>query len=208
MNKEIFSSNKAIANNSGAMEIETIQKNGASSKSRTSREIFSSIGIFISILLCVLFTACSSPESDGIKVAKRYSGCLKTRIKVATEKMEVQLKEYSNIAENFDSYNFQTSNEVRAELQKHYVPSHWYEAGENEQDNECSQKANEYEHKISEKYKTNEEKYRAFRYARENYDKGKHLDKELEKIRELQSEINSQSQIIDEKARAKFSTTN
>ena len=37
MNDKRFSSNKTIANNSEAMETETIQKNGASLKSHTSR---------------------------------------------------------------------------------------------------------------------------------------------------------------------------
>ena len=52
MNKDTFSSNKAIANNSGTMETETIQKNGASSKSKMSRRNKNLIKFFGIIALC------------------------------------------------------------------------------------------------------------------------------------------------------------
>ena len=59
MNKKQMSSNKAIANNSEAMETETIQKNGASSKSRTSRRN-------VLMTICLLLCACSFAQVESI----------------------------------------------------------------------------------------------------------------------------------------------
>ena len=61
--------NEAVANISDAMEADTISKNGRSSKSQMSRwKILTRL--FVGIISVSFLFACSSPEKDGIKVAK------------------------------------------------------------------------------------------------------------------------------------------
>ena len=62
----------AVANQGGAMEADTISKNGRSSKSLMSRGKF----LFMVVpAIMVSMLACSSPEADGKKVAKKFCDC-------------------------------------------------------------------------------------------------------------------------------------
>ena len=52
----------AVANSSGAMEADTISKNGHSSKSHMSRSFFSKKIFFLALIVCVLSSSCVSTQ--------------------------------------------------------------------------------------------------------------------------------------------------
>ena len=131
------------------MEPETISKNGASLKSYMSK-VESTIPYFI--LSCIFcFFSCSSPESDGIKAAKKLCDCV-------DESHENIRQAHESYIKNFNSYSFRTRIEAREKLsdvlQKVYGD-----------DSECRQKAYAYREELESKYKTNKENAEKFKYA-------------------------------------------
>jgi len=107
--------------------------------------------IFIGIVLCVLVSACSSPESDGKKAAKKWCDC-------SIEYAGKMNKVYETYIENFDSYSFKTRIAAREEINKRI------QEVENEL-NKCREKATTYHNKLNDKYLTNREKAAKYQYA-------------------------------------------
>jgi len=58
----IFSIETAVANQGGAMGADTISKNGASSKSHTSRRNISKNLLFLAVIACVILSSCVSTQ--------------------------------------------------------------------------------------------------------------------------------------------------
>jgi len=125
--------------------------------------------ILVVLSVCVITFSCSSPESNGKKVAKKYCDCQQVYVEVEQKKLEITKKEYSKFVKEFDSYKFQNRLDFRNKVQEietniqqmHYETDKLY--------SECVQKAEEYYKKIDEKYATNKEKREKFNYARDNY---------------------------------------
>ena len=109
------------------------------------------IGVLLSILLCT----CSSPESDGIKAAKKYYDSER-------ELAELRKKEYSEFIKDFNSYHFQTRIEARRKVQE-------INDNINVQYNNSLQRANQYYLELSSKYSTNERRNNVFQYAYNGY---------------------------------------
>jgi len=136
-----FSKTKeAVANCSETMEAETISKNGISSKSRMSMKKFVLLKTFKIILTLILFSmvACSSPESDGKKVGKKYCEC---------EKIEPKGEWVS--AKTSDPYGIPPS--------PYFKNSKQYE--------DCLDKSHKTRDKVYEKYATNKQKASEFYHA-------------------------------------------
>ena len=151
MKRVFFKRIEAAANQSGAMETETILKNGASSKSRMSRVNYAFLIVLFSMVFCIILASCSSPESDGIKAAKEVCNCDNDRYKNGKKALETYIN-------NFHSYSFKTRIEARAKL-KEFI-------NETDKDyQECLKKADEYRLKLESTYLTNEEKKEKFNYA-------------------------------------------
>jgi hypothetical protein len=110
---------------------------------------------FIIVLLFTFLAACSSPESDGKKVAKQFCNCEK-------EKTDVKQKELSKLIQNFDAHNFQTRIAAREKVQT-------IDDKAAEQYRKCLQKVQENYRKTSGKYATNRKKNSQFEYAFKGY---------------------------------------
>jgi hypothetical protein len=70
---------EAAADDSRAMEADTISKHGRSSKSHTSRKNFlamKGVNLLFMFSVCAIFFSCSSPERDGKKAAKAFCDCI------------------------------------------------------------------------------------------------------------------------------------
>jgi hypothetical protein len=63
------------------------------------------------IIVCLLLTACSAPESDGIKAAKQFCDYENAMI-------EYRQKNYSALIKLFDTSSFQTRLEIREKIQE------------------------------------------------------------------------------------------
>ena len=127
-------------------------------------------GIIIAVFtVAIIFTSCSSPESNGKKVGEKYCNCRKVYEDVEQKKLEITQKEYSKFAKGFNSYKFQNRLDVRSKVQEieNTIQQMHHEADKSYR--ECLQKAEEYYQKIDEKYATNKEKREKFNYARNNY---------------------------------------
>ena len=71
LHKIKFLSELAVANRSGAMEAESISKNGHSSKSQKSRENF--LKFIVSVFLsCIILFGCNKDDDNGVGSAKGY----------------------------------------------------------------------------------------------------------------------------------------
>ena len=110
--------------------------------------------IFIAIIIVAL-ASCSSPESDGIKAAKRYNDAEKKHI----EYLEKDLSEFIG---NFNSYNFQTRLEVRKKINE-------IKNNADIQHTQNLKNAELYFSKVSEKYASNFNKNKEFQYAFNGY---------------------------------------
>jgi hypothetical protein len=106
-------------------------------------------------MLSIFLFACFSPESDGIKAAKKYSDCER-------ELTELRIKYYSEFINNFSSYHFQTRIEARRKMQEITDKI-------NVQYNISLEKAERYYHEVSGKYTTNKERNNIFQYAFQGY---------------------------------------
>lgn len=183
-------------NGKASMESRDHHKNGASPKSQRSRKNLLNMIFFACIILCTIFTACSSPESDGKKVADKRCACEQSLIKseISKEKLEFSEKEYSKFVNEFDSYNFQKREDVRNKV--HEIDN-IIQQMHNEADKpyvECLQKVDEYSRKVSEKYVTNKQKQEQFDYAISNY---RCAEVKNEKIELLSSQIEAQISSIE-----------
>jgi len=105
----------------------------------------------ISILLCTLFAACSSPESDGKKAAEKFCDCEKEFEKNLS-------KETQNFIKNFADYGFNTRLEAREKSEE------LIDKVSREYEN-CTQKAQQEYSKLKGKYVGNYEKATKFEYA-------------------------------------------
>ncbi|MCL1931749.1 MAG: hypothetical protein FWF55_08030 [Treponema sp.] len=111
--------------------------------------------LLIGILLSIFLFACSSPESDGIKAAKKYSDS-------EHELTELRKKEYSEFIKDFNSYHFKTRIEARRKEQE-------INDKINVQYNNSLQRADQYYLELSSRYSTNEKRYNVFLYAYNGY---------------------------------------
>jgi len=73
MKREVFKTNEAVAIQRGAMETETIQKNGASSKSLMSRRNFLVTLCGALLAAGVVFSGCEKDKDDGL-VSSAFDG--------------------------------------------------------------------------------------------------------------------------------------
>ena len=136
------------------------------------------------VVLTAFFTACSSPESDGIKVAKKGCDCERVRLDVNQKAIELYISEYSKFIKDFNSYNF--SNRVDFISKYQEINDNIIQKNDESSQlfSDCLQKAEEYYRKESEKYATNQEKKEQFEYARRNY----RCEVKNEKIQSLSSQ--------------------
>ena len=151
--KSNFSVGVAVTNQGEAMEADTISKNGRSSKSHTSRGNRKLLTLFILIASAFVLSSCSSPspESDGIKAAKKMCDCGKDIYVIAK-------KDYESYIKNFNSYAFKTRIEAREKLNELHQKLQ-------ESLNECERDGYAYLNELKSKYITNEEKVGKFQFA-------------------------------------------
>jgi len=125
--------------------------------------------IIAAFAVLAVFTSCSSPESNGKKVAKKYCDCQRVYVEVEQKKLEITQKEYSKFVKEINSYKFQNRVDVRNKVQEieNNIQQMHHEA--DKAYSECLQKSEEYYRKISEKYATNKKKKEQFDYAGSNY---------------------------------------
>jgi len=109
------------------------------------------IGVLLSIFVC----ACSSPESDGIKAAKKYYDSER-------ELADLSKKDYSEFIKDFKSYHFKTRIEARRKAQE--ITDNIFV-----QYNNSLQRADQRYLELSSKYTTNEKRYNVFLYAYNGY---------------------------------------
>jgi len=125
-------------------------------------------GIMAALVVAAVFASCSSPEKDGIKVAKKYCDCERVRLKMSQKTLKKNQREYSKFIEEFQSYNFKTQKEVSNKVREIDDNIQQMNNGTDTRYYECSQKVNEYERKMCNKNLT-EQKREQFYYAYENY---------------------------------------
>jgi hypothetical protein len=111
--------------------------------------------LFIGVLLSIFVCACSSPEADGIKAAKKYYDSER-------ELTELRKKYYSEFIKDFSSYHFQTRIEARRKEQE-------INDQINVQYNNSLQRADQYYLELSSRYSTNQQKNNVFQYAYNGY---------------------------------------
>jgi len=155
-----------------AMVAENHFKNGIMSKSmrRFAIAFTAKKNIFIgSMAFCIIMSACSSPESDGIKAAKMSYNYRKELYQKRNEIIKEQNKAYESYIQKFDSYSFKTRIEAREKLNECLEKSkESFQKFETEA-RELENKAYEYRNKLRSKYETNREKEGKFSYAYNNY---------------------------------------
>jgi exonuclease VII small subunit len=120
-------------------------------------------------MICIILSACSSPEKDGIKAAKRMYQCgtdyTQKRIAIVGE----QNKAYELYIRNFNSYSFETRVDAREKLNEYLEKSRQSFERLEENYRECQRKASEFRSKLREKYSTNQERLNKFYFAYNNY---------------------------------------
>jgi len=160
------------------MDVRVHFKNGASSKSQRNRGNPFRKACFGLLAFCVILSSCSSPEKDGIKVAKMMYHC--------GNDYDVALNNaYKSYIKNF---NFETRIDARGSLRESRQ-----KVEENYQ--ECGRKAVEYHNKLKSKYLTNKDKTEKFEYAfrnASNDDSNKRLSSAI------QQEIDANKRKIEE----------
>lgn len=128
-------------------------------------------------MACIILSACSSPESDGIKAAKmKYdlqSDYYKKSIAIAKELMKERIKAYESYIGKFDSYAFVTRISARETLNEYLekIESKERDSAQKLQEaaRESDKKFFEYYETLRNKYATNKEKLEKFNYAGEHY---------------------------------------
>ena len=151
MKSVIFKTSDAAARQGGAMEFRDHFKNGANSKSHTSRGNFiKSTCLSLLATGIIILSACSSssPEKDGIKAAKQICDC-------RDDMTEIVIKATESYIKNF---NFNTRIEAREKLNEmqQKVEADY---------RECINNANAYRDELKSKYITNQENVGKFDYA-------------------------------------------
>ena len=170
------------------MEADTISKNGASSKSHTSRGFFLKMTqkhsiAFTVLVICLILSACSSssPEKDGVKVAQMMCDCFDAQVVNEKNAYEAYIK-------NFGSYSFVTRIEAREKLSEVLQKAR-------EDSQECFNKAGAYGTELESKYLTYEENIEKFRYAF-NAHRNAFSPKEVVRESDYSDRINSLVQTI------------
>ena len=125
--------------------------------------------IIAALCISAVFTACSSPESDGIKAAKRMHSYRKDVSKKMLEIINEQNKAYEAYIKDFDSYSFRTRFDAQEKLNEYLEKSvaKFNELEENAR--EWENKANNYRDELRSKYDTNKDNKEKFDYAYDNY---------------------------------------
>jgi hypothetical protein len=111
--------------------------------------------LLIGVLLSIFLFACSSPEADGIKAAKKYYDSER-------ELTELRTKYYSEFIKDFNTYHFQTRIEARRKVQE-------ITDNINVQYNNSLQRADQYYLELSSRYSTNQQRNNVFQYAFNGY---------------------------------------
>ena len=103
------------------------------------------------VVLATFFTACSSPEKEGIKAAQKV--CDGTN-----NSLVIVRKAYESYIKDFNSYSFKTRIAAREKFDETTQKAQ-------EEIRELENKASEYVEELKSKYKTNEEDVNKFDYA-------------------------------------------
>jgi len=145
----------------------------------------------------IIFSSCSSPESDGIKAAKMKYNCEDDYNKRHNEITMEQNKAYEAFIKNFHSHSFKTRVEAREKLNEYLEKSRESFQKLEDDARECEKKAYEYRNKLRNKYETNREKEEKFSYAYNNYrPKERKSDTKQEAYVDYQSQIRALIQTI------------
>ena len=102
-------------------------------------------------MVCLLISACSSPEAEGRKAAEQYCDCSRMYEKNAQ-------KEYENLISKFESFKFKSRIEVRKKTHEIFEKVSAIRTN-------CEQKALLNYQKVSKKYVSNQKKNSEFQYA-------------------------------------------
>ena len=136
------------------MEADTISIiSGRSSKSHKSRRNWKLLTLFILLTSSFVFSSCSSssPESDGVKAAKKFCDCI-------NDYHGNTKKAYESYIKQFKSYSFKTRSEAREKLQESLQKVQ-------EDAERCQENAYTYREELRNKYITNKENADKFQYA-------------------------------------------
>lgn len=106
---------------------------------------------FSGVIFCIVLASCSSPESDGKKVAEKFCDCEKEY----TENLNEETHDFIN---NFDSYGFTTRVDARKKLEEFLGKA-------NSEYESCTEKVQQQYSKLQGKYVGNFEKMAKFEYA-------------------------------------------
>ena len=109
------------------------------------------ITILVTGTLVFSFCSSSSPESDGIKAAKKFCDCI-------DEGNANTIKAYESYIKNFNSFSFKTRIEAREKLNEFLQKAQ-------EETNRCQENAYAYRNELESKYITNEENKNKFWFA-------------------------------------------
>jgi len=144
LHKNKFVSELAAVSSSGAMEADTISKNGQSSKSQMSRRnILQKIYIVFLLFVSSFLLSCSSAESDGIKAAKEHCKC-----------NQINRQKREDLNKKYNEGKFSSDGQAMQELERI-----------SKEHSDCSKKAYEFENKLRNKYRTNKDKDEKFSYT-------------------------------------------
>jgi len=153
--------------------------------------------ILIGMVLCIIVSACSSPESDGIKAAKMAEKMAVDYQKKRNEIIREQNKAYESYLKKFDSYSFKTRVDAREKLNEYLEKSRESLQKHEANGYELGNIINEYRDKLKSKYVTNREKEEKFYYAFNNYQPTKLNSIATESVNnDYQSQINAKIQAI------------
>jgi len=146
-------------------------------------------------IACIIMTACSSPESDGIKAAKmKYdlqTEYYKKSHSLTKEISKERVKAYESYIGKFASFSFKTRTDAREKLNEFLEPvaSKERESSQKlqEEAQESQKKFYEYYESLRNKYATNKEKLDKFDFAGEHYQPKERI--QYEDISDLQRKL-------------------
>jgi len=148
--------------------------------------------LLTTVLVAAMFSmvACSSPEKDGIKAAKkRYdfeNDYYQKRNEIENKIKKETNKTCESYIANFNSYSFTTRVEAREKLNENLEGSleKLVESAQKLESDyqEWRRKASEYREKLESKYSTNREKQEKFNYAFNNYSPKERTYKESQEV--------------------------
>ena len=140
-----------LSNSYRTIKTDTILKNRQDLQSQTSIRYLKLLTLFVFLTSVFLLNSCSSPESDGIKAAKKYCDCINDSYKNTKNAYELYIKQFA-------SHSFKTRSEAREKLNEYLQKA-------NDDSQKSFEKANIYRNELGSKYNTNKEKADKFQYA-------------------------------------------